>query len=368
MYSIAIHGGAGAIPADLFAKDKGARYQASLSTVLDMSYAILEGGGSSLDAVTAAVRALEDDPLFNAGHGAALTREGWAELDAAVMDGKDQRAGAVASVRHVKNPVVLARRVMEKSRHVLLVSVGAEEFALEEGIPLVPNLYFRTDERRQQLSSEQQGRRVSDLMPTGALDAGARGSSAQRVAGAGNIGASAGSATSTGSTAPRYSAGSPDSAEGLTEGASQTARAPIGSQGTVGAVALDQHGNLAAATSTGGMTNKRQGRVGDSPIIGAGTYAKNGVCAISATGHGEYFIRAVAAYHIASAVEYRGLTLAAAAQELIHSRIPTLGGSGGIIAINARGEIVMDFNTEGMFRGARTSAGHREVAIKRASG
>jgi len=314
MYSLAIHGGAGAIPTDLFARDQGARYQASLSSVLDATFAMLERGASSLDAVTAAVRALEDDPLFNAGHGAALTREGWAELDAAVMDGKDQRAGAVASVRHVKNPVELARRVMEKSRHVLLVSVGAEEFALEEGIPLVPNLYFRTDERRQQLSSEQKGRKVSDLMPSGTLDS------------------------------------------------------PIGTQGTVGAVALDRHGNLAAATSTGGMTNKRQGRVGDSPIIGAGTYAKNGVCAISATGHGEYFIRAVAAYHIASSVEYRGLALAAAARELIHDRIPTLGGSGGIIAIGATGEIVMDFNTEGMFRAARNSAGHREVAIKRTAG
>ncbi|MEJ0037092.1 MAG: isoaspartyl peptidase/L-asparaginase [Gammaproteobacteria bacterium] len=309
MYSIAIHGGAGAVPADLFGKDQGARYRASLSKVLDEGYAILERGGTSLDAVTCAVRALEDDPLFNAGHGAALTREGWAELDAAVMDGKDQRAGAVASVRHVKNPVDLARRVMEKSRHVLLVSMGAEEFALEEGIPLVPNLYFRTDERKQQLASEQHGRRVSDLMPMGAA----------------------------------------------------------GTQGTVGAVAFDQQGNLAAATSTGGMTNKRQGRVGDSPIIGAGTYAKNGVCAISATGHGEYFIRAVAAYHMANAVEYRGLSLEAAARELIHTRIPALGGNGGIISIGARGEIVMDFNTEGMFRAARDSAGRREVAILRAS-
>jgi beta-aspartyl-peptidase (threonine type) len=328
MYSIAIHGGAGAIPADLFAKDQGKVYEASLSKVLDAGFGILERGGSSLDAVTAAVRALEDDSLFNAGHGAALTREGWAELDAAVMDGKDQRAGAVASVRHVKNPVELARRVMEKSRHVLLVSAGAEEFAMEEGIALVPNLYFRTDERRQQLASEQNGRRVSDLMPKGTVD------DAVAAGGVGRIDP-------------------------------PVTRAPIGSMGTVGAAALDQHGNLAAATSTGGMTNKRQGRVGDSPIIGAGTYAKNGVCAVSATGHGEYFIRAVAAYHIASSVEFRGLTLAAAARELIHSRIPTLGGSGGIIAVSAQGEVVMDFNTDGMFRGARTSAGHREVAVLR---
>lgn len=322
MYSIAIHGGAGAIPAALFARDEGARYRASLSSVLDAGFAILESGGTSLDAVTCAVRALEDDPLFNAGHGAALTREGWAELDAAVMDGKDQRAGAVASVRHVKNPVDLPRRVMEKSRHVLLVSTGAEEFALEEGVALVPNTHFRTDDRKQQLALEQRGQRVSDLMPM------------EQAGTPGTVGA-------------------PPS--------------PIGTQGTVGAVALDKHGNLAAATSTGGMTNKRQGRVGDSPIIGAGTYAKNGVCAISATGHGEYFIRAVAAYHIASSVEYRGLSLEAATRELIHTRIPALGGNGGIIAIGARGEIVMDFNTEGMFRAARDSKGRRVVAVLRTS-
>jgi beta-aspartyl-peptidase (threonine type) len=303
MYAIAIHGGAGAIPAPALEKDHGAGYTASLAQVLDASFDILERGGSSLDAVTAAVCALEDDPLFNAGRGAALTREGWAELDAAVMDGKDQRAGAVASVRHVKNPVELARRVMEKSRHVLLVGPGAEEFALEEGLQLVSNRYFRTDERRLQLEYEQRGRSVSDLIP-----------------------------------------------------------AP---QGTVGAVALDRNGNLAAATSTGGMTNKRSGRVGDSPIIGAGTYAKNGVCAVSATGHGEYFIRAVAAYHISSAVEYRGLSLEAAVHELVHRRVPALGGNGGIIAVDAQGVVVMDFSTEGMFRGARDARGRRQIAIRR---
>jgi beta-aspartyl-peptidase (threonine type) len=332
MYSIAIHGGAGAVPGQLLAKDEGSRYQRSLTTVLDASFEILERGGTSLDAVTAAVRALEDDPLFNAGRGAALTREGWAELDAAVMDGKDQRAGAVASVRHVKNPVDLARRVMEKSRHVLLVSTGAEEFALEEGIALVPNLYFRTDDRRRQLAAEQQGRTVSDLMP-----------------------------------APRDRQDAPGSDTKAGARNPPASKPIIGSQGTVGAVALDKHGNLAAATSTGGMTNKRQGRVGDSPIIGAGTYAKNGVCAVSATGHGEYFIRAVAAYHIACAVEYRHLSLEAAVRELIHSRIPTLGGSGGIIAIGGQGEIVMDFSTEGMFRGACDSTGRRTVAIQRSA-
>src|SRR5580704_7976376 len=255
MHAIAIHGGAGAVPRAALSAEREARYRAGLAAALDGGYAVLEAGGTSLDAVTCAVRILEDDPLFNAGHGAALTRDGAAELDAAIMDGKQMRAGAVASVRHVRNPVELARHVMEKSRHVLLVGAGAEEFALEEGFSLVSNLYFRTDERLRQLEQEQRGVTVSDLVPT-----------------------------------PR---------------------------GTVGAVALDANGDLAAATSTGGMTNKRQGRVGDSPIIGAGTYAKNGACAVSATGHGEYFIRAVAAYHICVTVEYRGLSLAQAVRETV---------------------------------------------------
>ena len=222
MYAIAIHGGAGAVPRASLSAERERVYRAGLTAALDNGCAVLEHGGSSLDAVTAAVRTLEDDPNFNAGCGAALTRDGAAELDAAIMDGRELRAGAVASVRHIRNPVELARRVMEKSRHVLLVGAGAEEFALEEQFVLVPNHFFRTAERLAQLESEQRGQRVSDLVPP----------------------------------APR---------------------------GTVGAVACDVHGNLAAATSTGGMTNKRPGRVGDSPIIGAGTYAKNGVCAVSAT-------------------------------------------------------------------------------------
>jgi L-asparaginase / beta-aspartyl-peptidase len=217
------------------------------------------------------------------------------------MDGRNQRAGAIACVRHVKNPIELARRVMEKSPHVLLVGPGAEEFALEQGIALVANEYFRTPKRRRQLEAAQRGEEISEFVDS--------------------------------------------------------------PQGTVGAVALDRDGNLAAATSTGGAMNKRQGRVGDSPIIGAGTYAKNGVCAISATGHGESFIRAVAAYHICSAVEYRGLTLEDAAREMLHGILRGLGGSGGIIAVGAGGQLVMDFSTESMFRGARDSGGRREVAI-----
>jgi len=301
MHSIAIHGGAGAVPRHTLTAERERRYRDGLAAALDLGYATLEKGGSSLDAVTAAVRSLEDNPLFNAGCGAALTRDGAAELDAAIMDGRQQRAGAVAAVRHVRNPVELARRVMEKSRHVLLVGAGAEEFALEEGLALVPNAYFRTEERLAQLESERGGRPVSDLFPS--------------------------------------------------------------SQGTVGAVALDAAGDLAAATSTGGMTNKRQGRVGDSPIIGAGTYAKNGVCAVSATGHGEYFIRAVAAHHICAAVEFRGLTLSEAVHELLHQRLRELGGSGGVIAIGRDGGIVTEFSTEGMFRGIRDSGGQRRIDI-----
>jgi len=301
MHAIAIHGGAGAAPRASLSAEREARYRAGLAAALDAGYAILEQGGTSLDAVTLAVRMLEDDPMFNAGHGAALTREGAAELDAAIMDGRNMRAGAVASVRHVKNPVQLARHVMEKSRHVLLVGPGAEEFALEEGLALVPNTYFRTTERIEQLAFEQRGEHVSDIVPP--------------------------------------------------------------TRGTVGAVARDAAGNLAAATSTGGMTNKRPGRVGDSPIIGAGTYAKNGVCAVSATGHGEYFIRAVAAHHVCAAVEYRNLALEEAVRELLHEILRKLGGDGGLIAVDQAGRLVMDFSTEGMFRGARDSNGRRDIAI-----
>jgi L-asparaginase / beta-aspartyl-peptidase len=298
MHAIAIHGGAGAIPRDKLSRE--AEYLAGLEAALNAGYEVLKSGGASLDAVTAAVRELENNPLFNAGRGAALTRDAWAELDASIMDGKQQRAGAVASLRHVRNPIELARRVMEKSRHVLIIGEGAEEFALEEGFALVPNSYFRTPERKHQLDRELAGERISELMP---------------------------------------------------------------GRGTVGAVALDEHGNLAAATSTGGMTMKRPGRVGDSPIIGAGTYAKNGVCAVSATGHGESFIRAVAAYHVCASVEYRGLTLKQAVHETLHEKVRAMGGDGGMIAVDARGEVVMEFSSQAMFRGARHADGRVEVTF-----
>jgi beta-aspartyl-peptidase (threonine type) len=301
MHAIAIHGGAGPLPREPLSKEQEAAHRHSLELALDAGYSILERGGSSLDAVVAAVRVMEDDPLFNAGRGAALTAAGTAELDAAVMDGRGQRAGAVAGVQHVKNPVELARCVMERTPHVLLVAAGAEELALREGLTLVPNEYFRTVERQRQLQSEQH--------------------------------------------------------------AAATSGPALASQGTVGAVALDEAGNLAAATSTGGTTNKVPGRVGDSPLIGAGTYAKNGVCALSGTGHGESFIRAVAAYHICLSVEQGRLTLGEAAREMLHGILPGLGGHGGIIAVDHGGNIITDFSTEGMFRAARDARGRHEIAL-----
>jgi len=302
MRALVIHGGAGVVLARMSDSDRAA-YDESLGRTVDAGFEVLDKGGMSLDAVTTAVRMLEDDPLFNAGHGAGLTRQRDAELDAAVMDGRDQRAGAVACVTHIKNPVVLARRVMERSAHVMLMGTGAEEFALEQGMALMPGRYFRTAQRLAHVDSLQRGEDFPDVVPA--------------------------------------------------------------TQGTVGAVALDTAGNLAAATSTGGLTNRLPGRVGDTPIIGAGTYAKNGVCGVSATGEGEFFIRSVAAHHIAAAVEYRGLPLRDAVSELVHRILPGLGGLGGIIAVGADGTIVTEFNTQGMFRAERDSSGRRVVAIAR---
>jgi beta-aspartyl-peptidase (threonine type) len=311
MISIAIHGGAGTMPrADLSAQQE-AEYRRGLELALDAGYAVLERGGSSLDAVTTAVKMLEDNPLFNAGKGAVLNREGQAELDASIMDGRDLRAGAVAGVMHVKNPIELARLVMEKSPHVMLVGSGAEEFALLQGVTLVPNDYFQTDSRREQLER--------------ALHPGRLPERAQRPEPVNNLSAF----------------------------------------GTVGAVARDARGDLAAATSTGGMTGKRWKRVGDTPIIGAGTYADNASCAVSATGHGEYFIRANVAHDICARVAYGKETLADAAAAVVQRKLVSMGGEGGVIAVDARGALVLEFNSEGMFRGARDSAGRREIGIYR---
>jgi L-asparaginase / beta-aspartyl-peptidase len=312
--ALVIHGGAGIIEPSKMTPATETSYRAGLAAALDAGYDVLERGGTSLDAVTAAVRVMEDDPQFNAGRGAVLNRDGDAELDAAIMDGAGPRAGAVAAVRHVKNPIELARLVMEKSPHVLLVAEGAEDFALEQGVVLVPRGYFRTETRERQLEE-------------------ARGAERARAAGT-----------------PATHA----------ERASAQNR-----MGTVGAVALDRAGNLAAATSTGGLTNKHNGRVGDTPLIGAGTYASNESCAVSGTGEGEYFIRQVVAYDVCALVLYRHLSLSQAAHEVIQVKLRRTGGEGGIIALDRAGNIVMDFNSVGMYRGARDSRGRREIAMYR---
>jgi L-asparaginase / beta-aspartyl-peptidase len=299
---LVIHGGAGVIERSKMSAAKEASYRAGLAAALDAGFGVLERGGSSLDAVTAAVRTMEDDPQFNAGLGAVLNHDGDAELDAAIMDGSGPRAGAVAAVLHVKNPIELARRVMEKSPHVMLVAGGAEEFALEQGMTMVPRSYFRTEAREHELEEALRAEKAH-------RPGGARGG------------------------------------------------------GTVGAVALDRAGNLAAATSTGGLTDKHPGRVGDSPIIGAGTYANNESCAVSGTGQGEYFIRQVVAYDICALVHYRSLTLAQAMHEVIHEKLRRTGGEGGAIGVDPAGNVAMDFNSVGMFRGVRDSRGRREIAM-----
>jgi beta-aspartyl-peptidase (threonine type) len=334
--AIVIHGGAGVIEPAKMTPEKAASYRSGLAAALDAGYAVLERGGTSLDAVTAAVRIMEDDPQFNAGRGAVLNHAGDAELDAAIMDGTGPRAGAVASVLHVKNPIELARLVMERSPHVLLVGEGAEEFALEQGMVLVPRSYFRTEARERQLEDELRVEKAK----------------------------SAPSSRNEHSAPPGDAPGSMDTAS-MDTASKGTARKGTASMGTVGAVALDRFGHLAAATSTGGLTNKARGRVGDSPIIGAGTYANNESCAVSGTGEGEYFMRQVVAYDICALMQYRHMKLAEAVHEVIHEKLRRTGGEGGVIALDPAGNIAMDFNSVGMFRGARDSRGRREIAMYR---
>jgi beta-aspartyl-peptidase (threonine type) len=333
-----IHGGAGVINRAEMTPDRELQYKASLEAARDAGYAVLERGGSALDAVTAAVHTMEDDPLFNAGKGAVLNHLGVAELDASIMDGKTLRAGAIAGVQHVKNPVELARAVMEKSPHVMLAGTGAEEFALEQGLAMVPNSYFRTEPRVRALEKA-----IRASSPTGGATSGTGFSPSANPANA-NLSAAGGNVSRALSSVPPSS--------------------PFDdAKGTVGAVALDKSGNLAAATSTGGMTNKAPGRIGDSPLIGAGTYANNASCAVSATGDGEYFIRSVVAHDICALVEYKRIPLDAAAREVIHTKIEGLHATGGIIALDTSGHVVMDFNSPGMFRASRDSQGRKDVAI-----
>ncbi len=305
---IAIHGGAGTISRNHISAEQTAAYHAALQGILRAAQQLLAGGGSALDAVSLAVDLLEDCPLFNAGHGAVFTHDETHELDAAIMDGATLRAGAVACVSRLRRPMRAARAVMEHSEHVLLVAAGAEAFAESLGLEMVSPTYFSTEARREQL-------RRALATDTTALD---------------HDGAALVLCAPVVSAAP------------LNEGSKF---------GTVGAVALDAQGNLAAATSTGGMTNKRPGRVGDSPLIGAGTYADNRTAAISCTGTGEMFIRTAAAYDICARMAYAGQSLDAAAQEVVMKVLPAIAGRGGLIAVDAQGNLSLPFNTEGMYRG-----------------
>ena len=310
--ALVIHGGAGVIERDALGADEEQAIRADLDRALDAGHAVLARGGSALDAVEAAVRALEESPRFNAGRGAVFNAEGRHELDASVMEGHTRRAGAVAGITTVRNPVRLARAVMEHSPHVMLIGDGAEAFAdTRPELERVGNDWFDTDHRREQL--EQARAREEAARQAGAAD--------------------------------------PSDLKGTYFG-------------TVGAVALDAQGHIAAATSTGGMTNKRWGRVGDSPVIGAGTWADDR-CGVSGTGWGEFFLRAAVAHDICARVAYRGDSLQAAADEVLMNVVPGLGGDGGAIALDAEGNIAMPFNTSGMYRGWVKPDGSRGTAIFR---
>ncbi|PSL47524.1 beta-aspartyl-peptidase (threonine type) [Chitinophaga niastensis] len=314
-YVLVIHGGAGTILKKNMSPEKEAAYRASLKKALETGYKILQSGGSSLDAVESTVRVLEDDSLFNAGKGAVFTHEGRNELDAAIMNGKTKAAGAVAGVTVVRNPVSAARAVMEKSEHVMLVGPGADKFAKEAGLEIVDPSYFRTESRWNDLQKALKEDSIA-----------------------------------------------------ATKSNAYTNPEKLGIKnrdykfGTVGAVALDKQGNLAAATSTGGMTDKKFGRIGDSPIIGAGTYANNKTAAISCTGWGEFYIRNVVAYDLSALMEYKGLSVQQAGNTVI-KKVGDMGGDGGLIALDKQGNMTMSFNTEGMYRGTVTKDGKIEVFI-----
>jgi beta-aspartyl-peptidase (threonine type) len=307
MFALALHGGAGTIARTSLTPTLEANYRTALAAALAIGTALLAQGAPALDAVEATVRSLEDCPLFNAGRGAVFTHEGHHEMDAALMDGASRRAGAVAGVRQVQNPIRAARLVMEQTEHVLLAYPGAEELAREHGLPMQPAAYFFTQQRFDQLQDALAAGRVQ-------LDH------------------------------------APSPAD------------PNWKKGTVGAVARDLRGHLAAATSTGGMTNKRYSRIGDTPLIGAGTWADER-CAISCTGHGEFFIRAVVGYDVACLMEYKGLSLAEACRVVVHDKLAPVGGEGGLIAVDAAGNLALPFNSEGMYRASRSAAGEEQIAI-----
>lgn len=311
-YALVIHGGAGTILKKNMTPEKEAAYIRALDSALMAGNLILQRGGTALDAITAAVKIMEDCPLFNAGKGAVFTNEGKNELDAAIMDGKSLKAGSVAGITTVKNPITAARAVMEKSEHVMMAGKGAELFAAKNGCEIVQPSYFFTEDRWNGLQKAKQSDSIKMQKGNSLLK-------------------------------------DPQNRDEK--------------YGTVGAVALDTYGNIAAATSTGGMTNKKFGRIGDAPIIGAGTYADNKTCAISCTGWGEYFIRLVMAKTIADKMEYAKISLQDAANEMVLKKLPELGGDGGLIAIDAKGNIAMPFCTEGMYRGYIKSTGEKQIKI-----
>lgn len=309
-FGIVIHGGAGTILKENMSDSLETAYKAKLKEAISAGYEILKNGGSSLDAVTHTINIMEDSPLFNAGKGAVFTHDGSNELDASIMDGSTLNAGAIAGVKHIKNPIDLARDVMQKSEHVMLYGAGAEEFARTLGYKMIDTSYFYTQKRFESLQKVLEIEKSKNEKKVSFDDPFIKNSKF----------------------------------------------------GTVGCAALDKHGNLSAGTSTGGMTNKRWSRIGDAPIIGAGTYANNATCAVSSTGWGEYFIRAVVAYDISALMEYKGMTLQEAASEVIQKKVPALGGDGGIVAIDKDGNVAMEFNTSGMYRATMNSKG--ELIIK----
>ncbi len=309
-FGIVIHGGAGTILKENMSDSLEAAYKAKLQEAISIGYDILKNGGTSLEAVSHTINVMEDSPLFNAGKGAVFTHEGSNELDASIMDGATLNAGAIAGVRHIKNPINLAQDVMQKSEHVMLYGAGAEEFAQTLGYKMMDTSYFYTKKRHESLQRVLENEKSKNEKKISFEDPFIKNSKF----------------------------------------------------GTVGCAALDKHRNLAAGTSTGGMTNKRWNRIGDAPIIGAGTYANNKTCAVSSTGWGEYFIRSVVAYDISALMEYKGMTLQEAASEVIQKKVPALGGDGGIVAIDKEGNVAMEFNTAGMYRATMNSKG--ELIIK----
>ena len=312
-YTLVIHGGAGTILKEDMTPDLEAAYQQGLEAALNAGFAVLDQGGTAINAVKAAIVVMEDNVLFNAGRGSVFTKKGVQEMDAAIMEGATLHAGSVAGVRNVRNPIELAAEVMNHSNHVFLSGKGANDFAIKQGIKLEPDEYFFSQFRYDQWKSI----RDSD----------------------------------------NYSL---DHTHQQLEEMMRDKKF-----GTVGAVACDQQGNIAAATSTGGMTNKKYGRIGDSPLIGAGTYANNKTCAISCTGHGEPFIRAVAAHDVSSLMEYKGNSLQEAMHIVVHEKLIALEGEGGMIGVDAQGNAAMIFNSAGMYRAMRSSEGVTEIAIYR---